>query len=187
MERNREFRELVEEEKKKLTNDAIFESAFYREMLRSIAGEMTGRTLKRVELVKEEESTWAGRCNDRRVLLNLLNSITESFPTVALKSDSLVGILGHECGHWNFSDFKLRGGYLKSLQKGGWYQQSPKPENEEEEKHLKEMNAYLEQKHPAAISLLCESASFIQNMLEDIYVEEKMCRRAFSAQSVLYR
>lgn len=53
MERNREFRELVQKEKEKLENEEIFESAFYRQMLLSVAGEMTGGTLKRVELVKK--------------------------------------------------------------------------------------------------------------------------------------
>lgn len=70
MERNGIFRELVQEKKKELTRDEIFESAFYKEMLLSVAGELTGGTLKKVEMVKPE-SDWAGRCNDRRVLLNL--------------------------------------------------------------------------------------------------------------------
>lgn len=177
MERNREFRERVQEEKKKMMNDEIFESAFYKEMLVSIAGEMTGGTLKKVELVKNRESTWAGRCNDQRVQLNLENRITASFPTVPLKSDSMVGILGHECGHWNFSDFKLRKEYLNSLLKGEWYRKSPKAETEEEAQHLEEMNGYLKGKHPAAMVLLEETASFIQNMLEDIFVEQEMCKR----------
>ena len=118
MERNGIFRELVQEKKKEFTKDEIFESAFYKEMLLSVAGELTGGTLKKVELVKLPESDWAGRCNDRRVLLNIENSVTASFPTVSLKSDSITGVLGHECGHWNFSDFGLRQKYLEGIEKG---------------------------------------------------------------------
>ena len=114
MERNGIFRELVQEKKKELARDEIFESAFYKEMLLSVAGELTGGTLKKVELVKLPESGWAGRCNDRRVLLNIENSVTASFPSVSLKSDSITGVLGHECGHWNFSDFGLRQKYLEN-------------------------------------------------------------------------
>lgn len=121
MERNREFRELVQKEKEKLENEEIFESAFYRQMLLCVAGEMTGGTLKRVELVKKPEETWAGVCGTDGVRLNLENVLTASFPTLPLKSDSLFGILGHECGHWNFSDFGLRGKYLEGLKKGEWY------------------------------------------------------------------
>ena len=177
MERNGTFRELVQEEKRKLTNEEIFESAFYQEMLLSVAGELTGGTLKKVELVKSPESGWAGKCNDRRVLLNIENGVTASFPSVALKSDSITGILGHECGHWNFSDFGLREKYLKGIRKGEWYLHPPKPETVSEAEHLEEINGYLEQKHGAVLALLAETASFLQNMLEDVYVEQKMCER----------
>lgn len=176
MERNREFRELVQKEKEKLENEEIFESAFYRQMLLSVAGEMTGGTLKRVELVKKPEETWAGVCGTDGVRLNLKNVLTASFPTLPLKSDSLFGILGHECGHWNFSDFDLRGKYLEGLRKGEWYRISPEPKSREEEEHLKEMEGYFREKHVPALTLLSEMASFVQNMLEDAYVERKMCK-----------
>ena len=177
MERNGTFRELVQEEKRKLTNEGIFESAFYKEMLLSVAGELTGGTLKKVELVKFPESGWAGKCNTKRVLLNIENRVTASFPSVPLKSDSITGFLGHECGHWNFSDFKLRKKYLEGLKKGEWYLHPPNPATESEAEHLEEINGYMEQKHEAAASLLAETASYIQNMLEDVYVEQKMCER----------
>ena len=166
MERGRTFRELVQEEKKKLMKEEILESAFYKETLLSVAGELTGGTLKKVELVKLPESGWAGRCNDQRVLLNIENSITASFPSVPLKSDSITGILGHECGHWNFSDFNLRKKYLEGFVRGEWYLHPPEPKTLDEAKHLEEMNGYLEQKHKIAIALLAETASFIQNMLD---------------------
>ena len=177
MERNGTFRELVQEEKRKLTNEEIFESAFYKEMMLSVAGELTGGTLKKVELVKFPESGWAGKCNTKRVLLNIENRVTASFPSVSLKSDSITGFLGHECGHWNFSDFKLRKKYLEGLKKGEWYLHLPNPATESEAEHLEEINGYLEQKHEVAASLLAETASYIQNMLEDVYVEQKMCER----------
>lgn len=176
MERNREFRELVQKEKEKLENEEIFESAFYRQMLLSVAGEMTGGTLKRVELVKKPEETWAGVCGTDGVRLNLENVLTASFPTLPLKSDSLFGILGHECGHWNFSDFDLRGKYLEGLRKGEWYRISPESKTREEEEHLKEIEGHFREKHAPALTLLSETASFVQNMLEDAYVERKMCK-----------
>lgn len=176
MEKNREFRELVQKEKEKLENEEIFESAFYRQMLLSVAGEMTGGTLKRVELVKKPEEIWAGVCGTDGVRLNLKNVLTASFPTLPLKSDSLFGILGHECGHWNFSDFDLRGKYLESLRKGEWYRISPQPKTREEGEHLKEIEGYFREKHVPALTLIQEMASFVQNMLEDAYVERKMCK-----------
>lgn len=177
MERDGTFRELVQEEKRKLTNEEIFESAFYKEMLLNVAGELTGGTLKKVELVKLPESGWAGKCNARRVLINIGNSVTASFPSISLKNDSITGFLGHECGHWNFSDFRLRQKYLEGFGKGEWYLHPPEPETRSEAEHLEEINGYLERKHDAAAALLAETASYIQNMLEDVYVEQKMCER----------
>ena len=63
MERNREYRELVRTETEKLENENIFESAFFRQMMLSVAGEITGGTLKKVELVKEPEGRCAGTCS----------------------------------------------------------------------------------------------------------------------------
>ena len=54
MERGRTFRELVQEEKKKLMKEEILESAFYKETLLSVAGELTGGTLKKVEHIQEK-------------------------------------------------------------------------------------------------------------------------------------
>ena len=38
-----------------------------------------------------------------------------------------------------------------------------------------EMNTYLTKKDPAVLSLLTECASYISNLLNDVYIEEKMC------------
>ena len=50
------------------------------------------------------------------------------------KSDSLVGILGHECGHARFTDSALRKVYVQNMLAGVWYPDAPEPENEDEEK-----------------------------------------------------
>ena len=52
----------------------------------------------------------------------------------------------------------------------------PEPKTKEEEENLKEINGYFKGKHIPALTLLSEMASFLQNMLEDAYVEQKMCR-----------
>ena len=38
------------------------------------------------------------------------------------------------------------------------------------------MEGYFREKHAPALTLLSEMASFVQNMLEDAYVERKMCK-----------
>ena len=50
-----------------------------------------------------------------------------------------------------------------------------KPENEDEEKALNEMDTCLAGKNPVVVPLLTECASYISNLLNDVYIEEKMC------------
>ena len=83
--------------------------------------------------------------------------------------------LGHECGHARFTDSRLRRVYIQKMQAGTWYPDAPEPENEDEESALTEMNTYLTKKDPAVLSLLTECASYISNLLNDVYIEEKMC------------
>ena len=61
------------------------------------------------------------------------------------------------------------------MQAGTWYPDAPETENEDEESALAEINTYLTKKDPAVLSLLTECASYISNLLNDVYIEEKMC------------
>lgn len=117
----------------------------------------------------------AGWNDGKRIGINVDNTITGSFLELEQKSDSLVGILGHECGHARFTDSRLRRVYIQKMQAGTWYPDAPEPENEDEESALTEMNTYLTKKDPAVLSLLTECASYISNLLNDVYIEEKMC------------
>lgn len=171
------WKQQVQEEKEHLKDYEIFESADYMELLRSITSEITGGTLKEVQLVKEPDAPYGGKCSSLRILLNIANEVTRSFPTIELKSDSIVGILGHECGHWNYSDFELRKNYLSDMEQGKWSLQLPLPKDWSGQERIMEISEFLAGNHPAARYIMTETASFIQNMLEDVYVEEIMCSR----------
>lgn len=171
------WKQRVQEEKEHLKDYEIFESADYIELLRSITSEITGGTLKEVQLVKEPDAPYGGKCSSLRILLNIANEVTRSFPTIELKSDSIVGILGHECGHWNYSDFELCKNYLSNMEQGKWSLQLPLPKDWSGQERIMEISEFLTGNHPAARYIMTETASFIQNMLEDVYVEEIMCSR----------
>lgn len=176
--RNRqEWKQRVQEEKENLKDYEVFESADYRTMLHSIAYEITDGTLKEVELAKEPNAPYGGSCSSLRVLLNIANQVTMSFPSLALRSDSIVGILGHECGHWNLSDLKLRKNYLDEMKQGRWMISLPLPEDWNGQEQVAEIHEFLTGDHPAAKHIMTETAAFIQNMIEDVYIEEIMCRR----------
>ena len=64
---------------------------------------------------------------------------------------------------------------MQNMLAGVWYPDAPEPENEDEEKALNEMDTCLAGKNPVVVPLLTECASYISNLLNDVYIEEKMC------------
>ena len=152
------WKQRVQEEKEHLKDYEIFESADYMELLRSITSEITGGTLKEVQLVKEPDAPYGGKCSSLRILLNIANEVTRSFPTIELKSDSIVGILGHECGHWNYSDFELRKNYLSNMEQGKWSLQLPLPKDWSGQERIMEISEFLTGNHPAARYIMTETA-----------------------------
>ena len=98
-----------------------------------------------------------------------------SFPTKYLKADSLLGIVGHECGHILFSDFTMLNTYCQSLQGGRFYPQIPEDLSARQEKSLKEILEFFEEKDEAVIEALSNIAHALVNMMEDVYIEGRMC------------
>ena len=169
------YRKRICAEKEKLTPEKVFHTPQYRDLLTSIGHEITGGKLTTLRLYDDKNSGIAGWNQGETVAVNLGNQITASFLTLELKSDSLIGILGHECGHARFTDSVLRKVYVQNMLAGVWYPDAPEPENEDEEKALNEMDTCLAGKNPVVVPLLTECASYISNLLNDVYIEEKMC------------
>ena len=155
----------------------VFQKPSYEHLLRSLARELTGGQLSIVRLYKNPKDNRLGWCDGRAVWINLGNQVTNSFPTLSLKNVSLIGILGHECGHKRYSDFDLLGKYLKGFRKGIWYPHPPRAETEAEAEDLKIMREYFEKKDKNALGLMMQVASYLNNLLEDVYVEERMCAK----------
>ena len=169
------YRERIKEEQKKLSPQQVFFSEGYQRLFQHLADEVAGEKLEQLLLYQNASDGIAGWNDGKRIGINVDNTITGSFLELEQKSDSLVGILGHECGHARFTDSRLRRVYIQKMQAGIWYPDAPEPENEDEESAVDEMNTYLTKKDPAVLSLLTECASYISNLLNDVYIEEKMC------------
>lgn len=169
------YRERIKEEQKKLSPQQVFFSEGYQRLFQHLADEVAGEKLEQLLLYQNASDGIAGWNDGKRIGINVDNTITGSFLELEQKSDSLVGILGHECGHARFTDSRLRRVYIQKMQAGIWYPDAPEPENEDEESALAEINTYLTRKDPAVLSLLTECASYISNLLNDVYIEEKMC------------
>ena len=161
--------------KEKLTPEKVFHTPQYRDLLTSIGREITGGKLTTLRLYDDKNSGIAGWNQGETVAVNLGNQITSSFLTLELKSDSLIGILGHECGHYRYTDSALRKRYAEHMLNGSWYPKEPVPENAQEKEALDAMNVYFERKDKAILSIFLQTASYLSNLLNDMYIEEKMC------------
>lgn len=169
------YRKRICAEKEKLTPEKVFHTPQYRDLLTSIGHEITGGKLTTLRLYDDKNSGIAGWNQGETVAVNLGNQITSSFLTLELKSDSLIGILGHECGHYRYTDSALRKRYAEHILNGSWYPKEPVPENAQEKEALDAMNVYFERKDKAILSIFLQTASYLSNLLNDMYIEEKMC------------
>lgn len=175
--RNRVYRARIQAETKKIRAEDVFSSPSYLELLRSIARELTDGRFDDISLYCRPGDGCMGRCDGRKIMINLGNGVTGSFQELPQKNMSLVGILGHECGHKNYSDFGLRKKYVDGFLKGIWYPHPPCAETVQEKQDLEQMKGYFERKDQDALALIVQVAAYLHNLLEDIYTENKMCAR----------
>ena len=131
------IRRRIAEQKSKLTDEQLFASPQFAAYLTDIAEAATGR-YRRKSSVK---TYWdalphadIAHTDNRTITVNTGNFLTRSFPTRPLRADSLLGIVGHECGHILFSDFTILDTYCQSLQGGRFYPQMPEDLSAKQEK-----------------------------------------------------
>lgn len=167
----------LQQEKAAIPDREVFLSERYIRLLKTVAGEIMDGKPAKVMVYADPTDQLGGWCDGKQIAVNIMNSFTQSFPTVSLRSDSILGILGHECGHMNFTDSSLRKKYLEQMEKGDWYPAAPKPACEKEKEGLQKMEKCFQNKDAVALSVLATAASYIHNSLEDVFVEEEMCRR----------
>ena len=172
------IRRRIAEKKSKLTDEQLFASPQFAAYLTDIAEGTTGR-YRRKSSVK---TYWdalphadIAHTDNRIITVNTGNFLTRSFPTRPLRADSLLGIVGHECGHILFSDFTMLTTYRQSLQGGRFYPQMPEDLSTKQEKSLQEILEFFEEKDEAVIKALCNIAHSLMNMMEDVYIEGRMC------------
>lgn len=172
------IRRRIAEQKSKLTDEQLFASPQFAAYLTDIAEATTGR-YRRKSSVK---TYWdalphanIAYTDNRTITVNTGNHLTRSFPTRPLKADSLLGIVGHECGHILFTDFTMLETYCQSLQGGRFYPQMPEDLSARQEKSLKEILEFFEEKDEAVIQALSNIAHSLVNMMEDVYIEGRMC------------
>lgn len=172
------IRKRIADEKSKLTDEQLFASPQFAAYLTDIAEGTTGRYRRKSSV----RTYWdalphadIAHTDNRTITVNAGNYLTRSFPTRSLKADSLLGIVGHECGHILFSDFTMLETYHQALSGGRFYPQEPEDLSAKQARSLREIGEFLEEKDEAVINALSGIAHSLVNMMEDVYIEGRMC------------
>lgn len=161
-----------------LTDQEVFASSAYADYQSHLAEAATKRyqTGVRVQVMWDEsEDADAAYTNNRIIYENAANPITASFPTRLLKSLSLTGFTGHECGHLLFTDFTAHSLYLSTMQNGQFYPCVPAPTSGLYQQNLQELTDAMQ--NQAVCLTLTKCAASLFNVLEDVYIEARMCQK----------
>lgn len=172
------IRKMVADKKSKLTDQEIFASLQYAAYLTDIAEGITKRygRASKVQTYWDEGPEAGVACTDNRIIMvNTGNSLTRGFPTRALMADSLLGIVGHECGHILHSDFTMLGIYQQTLSSGRFYPNEPEELSKLQEKSLLEIKDAFAGKDDAVIVAVGKITQALVNIMEDVYIEARMC------------
>lgn len=168
----------ITDTKSKLTDEQLFSSRQFSAYLTDIA-EGTTRRYKRSSKVitvwDTSEKAEVAYTDNRIIHLNTGNFLTRSFPTRSLKADSLIGIIGHECGHILHSDFTMLATYHRSLTGGRFYPGEPQDLSFKQQKSLEEIKAAMEEQDQAGIKAISDICQSLVNIMEDVYIESRIC------------
>ncbi len=168
----------IADTKNKLTDEQLFASPRFSAYLTDIAEGATKRYKRSSKVMTHwdlSEDAGIAFTDNRVIHLNAGNFLTRSFPTRSLIADSLIGLVGHECGHILFSDFTMLEVYFQSLQNGRFYPNDPEAAGTALEKKLLEIKGWLNKKEKAVIRALSDISHSLVNIMEDVYIESRIC------------
>ncbi|WP_077532476.1 vWA domain-containing protein [Massiliimalia massiliensis] len=172
-----EIRKMIQDQKKSLTDKEIFSSRTFQAYLMDLAesaAKRCGVSLKIICQWHELEET-AAQTNGQTIFINAANQITASFPTWKTKLISMVGLLAHELAHILFTDFSVYHAFLKAYSNMLFYPSEPKDLSVTMEQNLKEIKEFRSKGSLAASAILLETAKDLLNILEDGFVNMRMC------------
>ena len=174
-----DIRKKVLDEKGKISDEELFSSPAIAAYLSDI-GEGVSKRYNRPFRVKTywdpspgAEAAWT---DNRTVTINTGNPISMSFPKRETRLTSLIGMLGHENGHILFSDFRALGIYQQRLAQGRFYPKKPADLPQKEHDAVDELQSFAANEDVPALKVVLKVASTVNNLLEDAYIEEMMCR-----------
>ena len=165
------------EAEKMLSDYEFFTSPRFMRLLHHVGKEITDRHNAKVRTYGAPDENRAGYFEGTYTYINVLNEITQSFPSLELRGESILGVLGHECGHQNYSSIFLRKKYIEGINNGILYPYFPEPRSEKERLYAEQMKELFVRKDRIAIELYLTMAAPLHGLLEDVYIEERMMKR----------
>lgn len=174
----KKLKQMIREEESSIPDQEFFTSSAFHRYLTSQARAATGRYCYGLQALiswDESEDAALAYTDSYKIYLNAANHVTQSFPSRFLRALSLVGMTGHETAHLLFTDFTTRNLYLTNLGNGTFYPEDPSVELSAYQKSQTEILDALEGKDKAVSLTLQTCAASLQNILEDIYIEARMC------------
>lgn len=163
--------------RKMLADKELFLSESYHSALWKLVKALGEK--KEVKLVveyEEDDKSPVAFTDGDGIYLNVANHVTRQFESREERVRSHEGLIAHECGHIRCSDFKRRFVYVGGFKKGLIYPNPPNATTATERKALKEMQEYLNKGDRIATAVLEQTAAYLNNVLEDVYIESFMCQ-----------
>lgn len=158
------------EAEKMLSDYEFFTSPRFMRLLHHVGKEITDRHNAKVRTYGAPDENRAGYFEGTYTYINVLNEITQSFPSLELRGESVLGVLGHECGHQNYSSIYLRKKYVEGISNGILYPYFPEPRSEKERLYAEQMKELFVRKDRIAIELYLTVAAPLHGLLEDVYI-----------------
>lgn len=115
---HKELKRKINQEQLKITDRELFCSRAFAGFLTDMAEAATKRYKRKIKVhvfYDESENAKTAYTDNEIISINAGNSVTRSFPTKVLRSDSLIGMNAHEIGHILFTDFPMMKHYCQEM------------------------------------------------------------------------
>jgi len=174
---HRNIHKMINDVKSKITDEELFTSNEFAAYLEDIAEVVSKRYKRpiRLRLFHNEKDAFSASTNNRVITINTGDKIITNAGNRYIKANVIIGLLGHELGHVNFTDFYLTEVFKKKIAKGSFYPSKPIPQNSAEKVAFDEIKDLLKAKDEIATGVIISILCLLINTLEDAYIEARMC------------
>lgn len=164
--------------KEHMTDEELFLSKAYQDSLRKFARVLGGNQAVGLVLTYTKDEDFRIALTDgKTIFLNTANIVTKQFQERKEKVASHEGLTAHECGHIRYSDFDRRTIYTSGFSQGRIFPRPPQGQTQAEKRAAEELKQLIRRRDKVAVSVIGTTASNLNNILEDVYIESRMCQR----------